>query len=233
MNQDVTHTLPEHRVLISADWILLEGYLVIPDEARGIVLFAHGSGSSRHSPRHHYMARLLQQAGLATLLMDLLTPEEEDIDRRTRQLAFNVDLLASRLIRATDWLTSTPVTRRLSIGYLGAHTGSAAALVAATRCPHEVKAIVSSGGRPDLAGAAIAQVQAPTLFIVGGYDLPTISMNEDALAQLHPATDKRLAIVPRATHRFEEAGALEQVARLAGQWFNRYLSPIGAIAAVV
>jgi dienelactone hydrolase len=223
MNRVSTYNIQEHLVSVSAESVKLEGNLVIPTGAEGIVLFAHGSGSSRHSPRNRYVASVLQQAGLATLLLDLLTAEEEEIDRRTRQLRFDIGLLATRLIGATDWLCQTPVTQQLCSGYFGASTGSAAALIAATQRPEVVKAIVSRGGRPDLAGAALNQVQAPTLLIVGGHDFPVITMNEDALAQLRQATHKQLEIVPRATHLFEEPGTLEQVAALAEQWFNRYL----------
>lgn len=226
MNKISTHHIQEHLVLVSADSVRLEGNLVIPEAAQGIVLFAHGSGSSRHSPRNRYVASVLQQEGLATLLLDLLTAEEEQIDHRTRQLRFDIGLLATRLVGATDWLCSTPATQQFSIGYFGASTGSAAALMAATKRPDRVKAIVSRGGRPDLAGAALTQVQAPTLLIVGGHDFPVIAMNEDALALLEQTTEKRLEIIPRATHLFEESGTLEQVAVLASQWFKRYLVPL-------
>ncbi|RMF25329.1 MAG: alpha/beta hydrolase [Cyanobacteria bacterium J083] len=212
----------ESLVLVKAGSVSLEGNLTIPQGAKGIVLFAHGSGSSRHSPRNRYVARVLQAAGLATLLIDLLTAEEEIIDMRTRHLRFDIDLLAKRLVGATDWLQQNPSTENLRIGYFGASTGAAAALVAAAERPEVVSAIVSRGGRPDLAGAALPRVKAPTLLIVGGYDYPVIEMNQSALAQLR--TEKQLVIVPRATHLFEEPGALEQVARLATQWFERYLN---------
>ncbi|GAB4346653.1 MAG: dienelactone hydrolase family protein [Leptolyngbyaceae cyanobacterium] len=225
MSRISTENIPEHFVSVSADSVQLEGNLVIPAGAQGVVLFAHGSGSSRHSPRNRYVASVLQQAGLATLLLDLLTAEEEAIDLRTRQLRFDIGLLAARLVGATDWLCHTPATRSFRIGYFGASTGSAAALIAATQRPEVVSAIVSRGGRPDLAGAVLPQVKAPTLLIVGGHDFPVITMNEDALAQLHHAAAKRLEIVPRATHLFEEPGTLEQVAMLASQWFQRYLIP--------
>jgi putative phosphoribosyl transferase len=213
----------EHSILIPAGSAHLEGELVIPIGAQGIVLFAHGSGSSRHSPRNRYVAQVLRSTGFATLLMDLLTAEEEAIDLRTRQLRFDIRLLAERLIGATDWLTHHPDARLLRIGYFGASTGAAAALVAAVHRPETVGAIVSRGGRPDLAGPVLSQVKAPTLLIVGGYDFPVIAMNEDALAQLR--VEKRLDIVPKAAHLFEEPGALEEVARLASQWFNHYLVP--------
>jgi putative phosphoribosyl transferase len=218
-----THYPHEQPVLVTLNSVQLEGNLVIPADAQGLVLFAHGSGSSRHSPRNRYVANVLQTAGLATLLFDLLAAEEEDLDRRTQHLRFDMSLLASRLVGVTDWLLQTPATQSLNIGYFGASTGSAAAFIAATKRPHGVKAIVSRGGRPDLAGSVLTYVQAPTLLIVGGYDLPVIAMNEDAFAQLHHVTDKRLEIIPNATHLFAESGALEQVAGLASQWFKRYL----------
>jgi putative phosphoribosyl transferase len=211
-----------HLVAVGAGPVILEGVLDIPAGAQGIVLFAHGSGSSRHSPRNRYVARALHDGGLATLLVDLLTAEEEEVDRVTAHLRFDIALLAERVVGATDWLLQYPETQGLRIGYFGASTGAAAALVAAARRPNAVAAIVSRGGRPDLAGPALSQVQAPTLLIVGGLDHPVITMNEDALRQL--AVEKRLTIVPGATHLFEEPGALEEVARLARDWFVRYLS---------
>jgi dienelactone hydrolase len=226
MNGILIHNLQQQSVLVSTDSVKLEGNLVIPAAAQGIVLFAHGSGSSRHSPRNRYVASVLQQEGLATLLLDLLTADEEDIDRRTRQLRFDIGLLAERLMGATEWLLHTPATQHLNIGYFGASTGSAAALIAATQRPDVIKAIVSRGGRPDLIGSALTRVQAPTLLIVGEQDFPVIAMNEDALALLHQAVEKRLEIVPRATHLFEEKGTLEQVAMLASRWFKRYLAVV-------
>lgn len=211
----------ESFVLVNVNHEALEGNLEVPQGAQGIVLFAHGSGSSRHSPRNRYVAQILRTAGVGTLLIDLLTPEEEEIDLRTRHLRFDIGLLASRLIAATDWLQQNSLTHHLKIGYFGASTGSAAALVAATERPESVGAIVSRGGRVDMAGSAIARVQAPTLLIVGGYDLPVIRWNEDALEQL--PCEKQLKIVPHASHLFEEPGALEQVAQLASQWFKHYL----------
>jgi dienelactone hydrolase len=199
----------------------LEGTLATPAGACGVVLFAHGSGSSRFSPRNRYVAGVLQAGGIATLLIDLLTPEEEAVDARTGHLRFNIDLLATRLIGATDWLRDHRATRALKVGYFGASTGAGAALVAAAAHPDRVSAIVSRGGRPDLAGAALARVRAPTLLIVGGHDLPVIDLNRAALRQL--GCEKHLEIVPGATHLFEEPGTLEAVAELARGWFNRHL----------
>lgn len=204
-----------------ADNIILEGDLRIPSGASGIVLFAHGSGSSRHSPRNQFVANMLNEAGLATLLFDLLTADEERKDRYTAQLRFDIRLLSQRVIEATEWLSHQEMTRTLPIGYFGASTGAAAALVAAAALPATVRAIVSRGGRPDLAGQVLTRVQAPTLLIVGGEDTQVIELNRLALALL--PGDKRLEIVPGATHLFEEPGALEQVARLASDWFTRYL----------
>jgi putative phosphoribosyl transferase len=212
---------PERQVRIPAGPVQLEGVLGIPPGAQGIVLFAHGSGSSRHSPRNRAVAETLRQAGLATLLMDLLTLEEEAIDQRTGQLRFNISLLARRLVSATDWLTRSSETRQLKVGYFGASTGAGAALMAAAERPDVVRAVVSRGGRPDLAGAALAQVWAPALLIVGGNDAPVIALNRQALPQLKG--EKRLEIIPGATHLFEEPGALEAVAVLAREWFLRHL----------
>lgn len=220
-------------VRIPAGGVTLDGDLVVPPGARGAVLFAHGSGSSRHSPRNRFVARVLQGAGLATLLMDLLTPEEEAVDRRTAQLRFDVGLLADRLVAATDWLLSaSPLPLRegggrgsLPIGYFGASTGAGAALVAAAKRPEVVGAVVSRGGRPDLAGAALPRVRAPTLLIVGGADVPVIAMNEEARARMRAPVELR--IVPGATHLFEEPGALEAVASLARDWLTRHLVGVG------
>jgi dienelactone hydrolase len=199
----------------------LSGNLSIPAAARGIVLFAHGSGSSRHSPRNCFVAGRLQEAGLGTLLMDLLTAGEEEVDRQTQQLRFDIKLLAERLVGATDWLKENSQTARLSIGYFGASTGAAAALVASAKRADEIFAVVSRGGRPDLAEAALPLVKAPTLLIVGGCDTQVISLNEGALQQM--TADRELTIVPRATHLFEEPGALEKVADLACDWFLKHL----------
>jgi len=211
----------EHRVRIPAGSVSLHGDLMVPDGSRGIVLFAHGSGSSRHSPRNRYVAAALREARLATLLMDLLTMDEEAIDARTGHLRFDIALLASRLVATTDWLVSEPDTAHLAIGYFGASTGAAAALIAGAERRQVVRAIVSRGGRPDLAGDALGRVTAPTLLIVGGHDEPVIAMNRDAMAQMRAKVE--LEIVPGASHLFEEAGTLETVARLARDWFVRHL----------
>ncbi|MHB8674732.1 MAG: dienelactone hydrolase family protein [Candidatus Limnocylindrales bacterium] len=208
-------------VAIVSDLVTLEGELAVPSNASAIVLFAHGSGSSRHSPRNRFVARALRDGGLATLLFDLLTPREERLDQYTGQFRFDIDLLARRLMGATDWVRGEADTRHLRVGYFGASTGAAAALIAAARRPKVVAAVVSRGGRPDLASSALPQVRAPTLLIVGANDAPVIALNEEALQNLH--TIKRLALVAGATHLFEEAGALEEVAVLARDWFTRYL----------
>jgi dienelactone hydrolase len=221
MSQTSKQLNHEREVQIAVASGHLHGNLVIPQQAEGIVLFAHGSGSSRHSPRNRYVAEVLQETGLATLLLDLLTLDEENVDRQTHHLRFDIGLLAARLVAATDWLLREMATRELKIGYFGASTGSAAALVAAARRPELIQAIVSRGGRPDLAGAALAHVQAPTLFIVGGNDISVLHLNQEAMT--HILVEKRLAIVPGATHLFEEPGALEKVAQLASQWFSDHL----------
>ena len=202
--------------------VTFDGDLAIPALARGIVLFAHGSGSSRLSPRNRYVADQLNRVGLATLLMDLLTLDEEAVDLQTRQLRFDIGLLAARLVGTVDWLAAQEITRRLRLGLFGSSTGAAAALIAAADRPDGVRAVVSRGGRPDLAAPRLAEVRAPTLLIVGGYDAPVIHMNESALARL--TAPARLEIIPRATHLFEEPGALEEVARLAGDWFVAHLT---------
>jgi len=212
----------ERQVTVPAGQVELEGNLSVPNGARGVVLFAHGSGSGRHSPRNRYVAGALREAGLATLLIDLLTPDEEEADLRTGHLRFDIGLLAQRLAGATDWLMENPDTRNVRIGYFGASTGAGAALVAAAERPEVVGAVVSRGGRPDLAGDALYRVKAPTLLIVGGDDVPVIRMNREALEKLR--VEKGLEIVPGATHLFEEPGALEEVARLAASWFARYLN---------
>jgi dienelactone hydrolase len=193
----------------------------LPAGARGLVVFAHGSGSSRHSSRNRHVAEVLRAAGLGTLLFDLLTADEERVDARTAHLRFDIGLLAERMVGVTDWLRQQPVTAPLRVGYFGASTGAAAALVAAAARP-AVAAVVSRGGRPDLAGHALEHVQAPTLLIVGGNDVPVIGMNEEAFARL-ATQDKQLIIVPGASHLFEEPGALDEVAALASAWFVRCL----------
>lgn len=211
----------QNPVRIPADGVTLEGNLVVPEVAKGIVLFAHGSGSSRFSPRNRYVAEVLNSVGLATLLMDLLTKEEERIDIESGRLRFDIDLLSTRIMCATQWLMSNARTRNLAIGYFGSSTGAAAALIAAAKLPHNVSAVVSRGGRPDLAKEYLAMVKAPTLFIVGGDDEAVIEMNKEAIKYLD--AEKRLEIVPGATHLFEEPGALEAVARLAADWFVCHL----------
>lgn len=210
-------------IYIPAGAQTLEGTLEIPPGAQGVVVFAHGSGSSRHSPRNRYVAGVLHEAGLATVLIDLLTAAEEAVDAQTRHLRFDISFLTRRLAAATEWVRQDARTRGLLLGYFGASTGAAAALMAAAEHPDVVNAIVSRGGRPDLAQPALARVRAPTLLIVGGHDTPVIAMNREALAQLR--AEKELAIVPGATHLFEEPGALEEVARLASAWFSRHLQP--------
>ena len=200
---------------------VLNGDLGMPANARGLVLFAHGSGSSRHSPRNQFVARALEQKGLATLLIDLLTPAEEAVDDRTTQFRFDLPMLSARLVGIIDWLQMDPDTASLRIGVFGASTGGGAALIAAALRPGAVSAVVSRGGRPDLAGGALTKVVAPTLLIVGEFDTAVMRMNRDAMAHMAGAVE--LTIVARATHLFEEAGALEQVAELAANWFGRHL----------
>lgn len=218
--------MEDRPVRIPVGEVTLEGDLGVPEGASGVmpsgvVLFAHGSGSGRHSPRNRQVAGTLREAGLATLLMDLLTPEEEEADMRSGHLRFDIGLLAERLSGATDWLKENPDTRELAVGYFGASTGAGAALVAAAGRPEEIGAVVSRGGRPDLAGEALDGVRSPTLLVVGGNDEPVIGMNREAMDRLR--SEKRLEIVPGATHLFEEPGALEEVSRLAAGWFERYL----------
>jgi len=214
--------ISETEVLVDAGKVTLEGSLCLPDAATSIVLFVHGSGSSRHSPRNRLVAKTLQSAGIATLLFDLLTPEEGLFDEGTATLRFDIDLLAHRLLDATAWIKGNSATSALRVGYFGASTGAAAALVAAAAPGAAIGAIVSRGGRPDLAGNALEKVHAPTLLIVGGSDPQVLYLNRQALARIHHAqTD--LVIVPRATHLFQEPGALEEVARIATSWFHRFL----------
>jgi dienelactone hydrolase len=200
----------------------LQGDLTVPANAAGLVIFAHGSGSSRHSSRNRFVARQLNLGGLATLLMDLLTDDEERIDTRTRHLRFDIGMLADRLVQAAEFAGAERDTADLPIGYFGASTGGGAALVAAAMLPRRVHAVVSRGGRPDLAGPALPRVHAPTLLLVGGEDHPVIEMNEEALRELR--CEKRLEIVPGATHLFEEPGTLERVAELATRWFQLHLA---------
>jgi pimeloyl-ACP methyl ester carboxylesterase len=221
MGQRAENQAEGRSVRVTAGHVIIDGDLRLPQSAKGVVLFAHGSGSSRHSPRNQYVAKLLNESGLGTLLIDLLTTDEEQVDLRTARLRFNIGLLAERLVGATDWLTQDELTKHLYIGYFGASTGAAAALVAAAERPEQVHAVVSRGGRPDLANSCLQRVRAPTLLIVGGNDLPVIKFNESAYAQL--SSEKRLAIIPRATHLFEEPGALDEVARLAAQWFLQHI----------
>jgi putative phosphoribosyl transferase len=212
----------ESEVSIEAGKVVLEGILGLPEKTHAVVLFAHGSGSSRHSPRNQYVARVLRSAGIGTLLFDLLTREEEAEDEVTGELRFDIRFLANRLKDATNWLIRRPDMKDMHLGYFGASTGAAAALVAAAELRYVIDAVVSRGGRPDLAGKALPAVTASTLLIVGGNDEPVIGMNQDALAELQ--CEKKLVIVPGATHLFEEPGALEEVARLAAEWFSRYLA---------
>ncbi len=222
MKESSSNGKNNNEVRIPINSIVLEGNLVIPEGAQGIVIFAHGSGSSRHSSRNKYVAWKLQKEGFGTLLFDLLTAEEERIDMVTAHLRFDIDLLANRLVAVTKWFLINFVTENLNIGYFGASTGAAAALLAAKENSNAIKAIVSRGGRPDLAEKALPDVKAPTLLIVGGNDFQVIDMNQWALERLN-VKDKELKIVHGATHLFEESGALEEVAHLAGEWFKRYL----------
>jgi putative phosphoribosyl transferase len=213
----------ESEVLIEAGDAGLEGTLYLPERSGGIVLFAHGSGSSRRSSRNRFVAGVLQSHGIATLLFDLLTRAEESVDAFTGRLRFDIPFLADRLLAATRWVLQRPDLRDLPIGYFGASTGAGAALVAAASLPKKISAVVSRGGRPDLAEDALCSVQAPTLLIVGGNDPPVIGMNQTALARL-ACEEKKLVIIPGATHLFEEPGALPEVARIAADWFARHLA---------
>lgn len=214
-------------VTVPVDSIRLEGDLSVPSEPRGVVLFAHGSGSSRRSPRNRYVADLLNEGGLATLLIDLLTSDEQQVDMQTAHLRFNIPLLAVRLEVITGWLAEHPEVDGLEAGLFGASTGAAAALVAAARLPRLVKAVVSRGGRPDLAGPLLGQVQAPTLLIVGGEDPVVLELNRRAMAQMH--CEKHLEIIPGSGHLFEEGGALKIVASLARHWFLANLARSRAV----
>ena len=212
----------EHAIVIPSGTNQLDGLLYVPKRASGLVLFVHGSGSSRFSPRNQFVARCLNEANLATILFDLLTPEEDRIDNLTRAFRFDIGLLASRLVDVTEWCHMHPLLHRLKFGYFGASTGGAAALVAAATLPDLVHAVVSRGGRPDLAHHSLVQVLAPTLLIVGGLDDVVIELNQSAMSQMNCL--KQLEIVPGATHLFEEPGALNKVAELATDWFISYLN---------
>jgi putative phosphoribosyl transferase len=212
----------ETEVTLKTDGTILQGTLSLPQHAIGVVLFAHGSGSSRFSPRNRFVAHVLQEQGIATLLFDLLTSEEEAVDEWTAKLRFDIPLLAKRLVGATKRLLQDPRIKGLELGYFGASTGAAAALVAAAEIPGAIRAIVSRGGRPDLADEALSNVRSATLLIVGGNDEPVIAMNKQALKKLRCA-EKKLVIIPRATHLFEESGALEEVAEIASKWFKQHL----------
>jgi pimeloyl-ACP methyl ester carboxylesterase len=231
MNANTFGPPVEHPVQVRAAGVTLEGSLSVPQNAPGIVVFAHGSGSGRHSPRNRLVARVLREAGLATLLLDLLTAGEEVVDVRSAEYCFDIDLLAGRVVGATDWLAGVEPTAALPVGYFGASTGAGAALVAAARRPERVRAVVSRGGRPDLAAQDLPRVHAPTLLIVGGDDLPVIGLNRQALDRLG-SHEKGIHIVPGASHLFEEPGALEEVARLAADWFARHLAGPGHSAVV-
>jgi putative phosphoribosyl transferase len=216
----------DQTVNIPSGRVKLEGELKVPQGATGVVLFAHGSGSSRHSPRNQYVARTIREAGVGTLLFDLLTKDEERVDAYTGHLRFDINFLAKRLVDATNWLTAQPATEHLRIGYFGSSTGAAAALIGAVELSKIVSAVVSRGGRPDLAGDALQKVKAPTLLIVGGNDDVVIGLNEEAYAAL--TCEKELKIVPGATHLFEEPGTLEQVAKLASEWFKKKLQHLAS-----
>lgn len=229
LSQLAGRTSIEHPVSISLPKVTLEGNLGVPAQPRGMVLFAHGSGSSRHSPRNRLVAEELQCQGIATLLLDLLTITEEKIDRKTAQLRFNIELLTKRLAGATTWTLRQPKLRGLPIGYFGASTGAAAALMAAAKLSEAITAVVSRGGRPDLAGETLRSVIAPTLLIVGGNDEVVIRLNERALSELG-CSEKKLFVIPGATHLFEEPGALEEVASVAAGWFARHFAVARASA---
>lgn len=201
--------------------VVIEGTLTLPPAAKGVVLFAHGSGSSRFSTRNQYVAKEFNKAAIGTLLFDLLTQEEEETDIVTAEYRFNIPLLADRLIGATEWLKNDPKTKRLSFGYFGASTGAAAALIAAAKLPSEISAVISRGGRPDLAGKYLSAVKAPTLLIVGGLDTEVIELNRQAMNQIK--VEKKIVVIPGATHLFEEQGTLEEVAKVSIVWFLKYL----------
>lgn len=214
-------------VQIELSNVVLEGILNIPENAEGFVIFVHGSGSSRLSPRNQFVAKDLNDGGLGTLLFDLLTPEEEQVDLRTRHLRFDIELLARRTTEAADWLMAQPEVQPQRIGFFGASTGAAGALITAAERPVITKAVVSRGGRPDLAGWALPRVVAPTLFLVGELDTTVIELNQQAIDQMDPRTEKQMEIVPGATHLFEEPGALEKVSKEARSWFRSHLGEGG------
>ena len=223
----MNRTETENRyVQILSAGVRLEGILSSPADAKGLVLFVHGSGSSRNSPRNQYVAQTLQEAGLATLLFDLLTPEEEQVDLRTQHLRFDVHLLARRTAGVLEWTNLQPYAREFKIGLFGSSAGAAAALMAAVELPDMVEAVVSRGERPDLANEILSKVLAPTLLIVGSLDELVIELNEKALKQMTTGSEKKLAIVPGASHLFEEPGALEDAARLASEWFQTHLNKV-------
>jgi len=219
--EHVAIRVPAGKVELAAD-------LSLPQEAAGLVVFAHGSGSSRHSPRNRHVADVLNHGLIGTILIDLLTEDEETVDLRTAELRFDIDLLVGRLTAITDWIGKQKHLAQLGLGYFGASTGAAAALGAAAARPDVVRAVVSRGGRPDLAGLALPRVVVPCLFIVGGHDPAVVELNRAAIAQLPPGTERRLEIVPGATHLFEEPGALGKVAQLAREWFQRHLKSVSA-----
>jgi len=226
MDNKLLSNVLEQIVTVELGSLRLKGELVIPSAARGIVVFAHGSGSNRYSTRNHYLAHLLrQQEGLGTLLIDLLTEEEDAIDQRTQHFRYDLGFLSSRLITVTDWLFENPITRNLKVGYFAVNRGSGAAFLAALARPMIVGAIACRSGYIDLVGESLSFVQAPTLLIVGGNDFPIIAMNEDALVQI-PTQNKQLELIPGASHQFSEPGAIEEVGRLASQWFKYYLAPL-------
>lgn len=212
----------ETAVKITIGNVIVEGNLIVPLGAKGVVLFAHGSGSSRFSPRNQYVAKEFNKARIGTLLFDLLTKEEEEEDTVTTEYRFNIDLLAERLIETTKWLKNDPQAKNVTFGYFGASTGAAAALIAAAKLPNDISAVVSRGGRPDLAADYLSSVMAPTLLLVGGLDTVVIELNRQAMDQM--SAEKKLIIIPEATHLFEEPGKLEEVAKLSTDWFLRYLS---------
>jgi dienelactone hydrolase len=215
-------TVELREVTIPAGKAVVKGNLTVPQGAKGIVIFAHGSGSGRFSPRNMQVAREINKAGIATLLIDLLTQEEEQVDEFTGEFRFDISLLAQRLVHATEWVKKNPDTKSLAVGYFGASTGAAAALIAVAKLPQHVKAVVSRGGRPDLAGEYLADVRAPTLLIVGGDDTEVLELNRQASEQM--TSERKIVVVPGATHLFEEPAKLEEVARLAIGWFSKYLS---------